>query len=529
MRPLLALVSALPFAQLALATPPGKVSHITLRKRAGGHEVLVDSFGRERAFHGTNVIVKGPPWLPSRDGFDGQTSLTAEDFHYMQSAGLNVIRLGVMWAGAEPERGEYNETYLRAIRDLSAQAAQYGIYTLADMHQDVLSEKFCGEGIPLWASQPDESRLPFPVPLGLHPYERDPDTQLPTRQACANHDWPSYYASFATGSAYDRLYLNHDNLTHAWGAFWAKVAETYGKSPELLGYNLINEPFVGNPYEDPLLLIPNVGDRLRLQPAYDILNSHLRKVDPEGLVFFSGCTWDRTGREVEKALPLGFEHPPGGADFANRSVSSFHFYIPPQAAPDAKEYFQMRLEDAQKLGTGLFLTESCCKGFFDIAAGIAESMGVSWMHWEWKDFCKETAETNASKSQNGAFGACKTGFGAGPFPNGTFNATVLYQLARPFAAAIAGNFTEAAFNETSNVFTLRYAVDNSIKAPTEVHATKVRYPHGFHVDISPNGVVKLTETVDGFHLYSTGEAKFGQIVDVRVTPLERTPKETLIV
>eukprot|EP00971_Amphidinium_carterae_P343231 6482878-Amphidinium_carterae.1 len=34
-----------------------------MSSRAGGHEVLVDSFGRERAFHGTNVIVKGPPWI----------------------------------------------------------------------------------------------------------------------------------------------------------------------------------------------------------------------------------------------------------------------------------------------------------------------------------------------------------------------------------------------------------------------------------------------------------------------------------
>ena len=30
-------------------------------------------------------------------------------------------------------------------------AAEYGIYTLLDMHQDVLSGKFCGEGAPDWA------------------------------------------------------------------------------------------------------------------------------------------------------------------------------------------------------------------------------------------------------------------------------------------------------------------------------------------------------------------------------------------
>eukprot|EP00971_Amphidinium_carterae_P117241 2322430-Amphidinium_carterae.1 len=43
------------------------------------------------------------------------------------------------------------------------------------MHQDVLSEKFCGEGIPVWASQPDET-LPFPLPVQFHSYEKDAET-----------------------------------------------------------------------------------------------------------------------------------------------------------------------------------------------------------------------------------------------------------------------------------------------------------------------------------------------------------------
>lgn len=58
---------------------------------------------------------------------------------------------------------------------------------------------------------------------------------------------------------------------------------------------LINEPFVGNPYANPLLLIPDVADRQRLQPAYDALNSAIREENPDVLVFFAGCTWDRTG------------------------------------------------------------------------------------------------------------------------------------------------------------------------------------------------------------------------------------------
>ena len=30
-------------------------------------------------------------------------------------------------------------------------SGKHGIYTLLDMHQDVLSHKFCGEGVPDWA------------------------------------------------------------------------------------------------------------------------------------------------------------------------------------------------------------------------------------------------------------------------------------------------------------------------------------------------------------------------------------------
>ena len=66
---------------------------ITLRLQSTGERVLVDSFGRQRAFHGTNCVVKGPPWVPSRDGFDQFTSLTAKDFELMRSAGVNAIRL----------------------------------------------------------------------------------------------------------------------------------------------------------------------------------------------------------------------------------------------------------------------------------------------------------------------------------------------------------------------------------------------------------------------------------------------------
>jgi len=45
-----------------------------------------------------------------------------------------------MWPGVEPERNEYNETYIKILQNITETAASYGIHTLLDMHQDVLSE-----------------------------------------------------------------------------------------------------------------------------------------------------------------------------------------------------------------------------------------------------------------------------------------------------------------------------------------------------------------------------------------------------
>lgn len=72
-----------------------------------------------------------------------------------------------MWPGVEPARNQYNTTYLgifykfyyyfymnikfnlnkiELVEQVIANMSAHGIYALIDCHQDVLSEKFCGEG-----------------------------------------------------------------------------------------------------------------------------------------------------------------------------------------------------------------------------------------------------------------------------------------------------------------------------------------------------------------------------------------------
>ena len=53
---------------------------------------VVDAMGRERYFHGVNVVVKGPPWIPIVDKFDPDWSFSTKDMEALQQLGLNGIR-----------------------------------------------------------------------------------------------------------------------------------------------------------------------------------------------------------------------------------------------------------------------------------------------------------------------------------------------------------------------------------------------------------------------------------------------------
>ena len=128
---------------------------------------MIDDYGRERIFHGTNVVFKGEPWIPITDHFDPFLSFSEEDMQYLKDWGLNTIRLGVMWPGVAPTADRFNKTYIEEIEKLVYTAgSKYGIYSLIDFHQDVLAARFCGEGIPEWAVRQDvEGFLDFPFPL----------------------------------------------------------------------------------------------------------------------------------------------------------------------------------------------------------------------------------------------------------------------------------------------------------------------------------------------------------------------------
>jgi endoglycosylceramidase len=147
-------------------------------------------------------------------------------------------------------------------------------------------------------------------------------------------NWPKYHLTYAVSSAVGNMWDNKNGLRDKFVNFWGKVAERFSGNPNIFGYELVNEPFCGNFYKNPLLLLEGVADREKLQPMYDELNTEIRKHDKDRLIFFESVTWE----EVGLGARLGFTHAPGGDEFASKSILAFHNSVIPDKFPEGPYY-----------------------------------------------------------------------------------------------------------------------------------------------------------------------------------------------
>ncbi len=79
---------------------------------------MKDASGRSVIFHGVNIVYKVAPYIPARDQFDSQLSLTDAELDDLVKWGFNFVRLGVMWEAVERAPGQYNMTYLDEVEGL---------------------------------------------------------------------------------------------------------------------------------------------------------------------------------------------------------------------------------------------------------------------------------------------------------------------------------------------------------------------------------------------------------------------------
>jgi endoglycosylceramidase len=183
---------------------------------------ITDARGRVVVLHGTNMVYKLAPYYPSAIGFG------PSDAAFLKRIGFNAVRVGVLWQAVEPQPGVYDDAYLHHIAQTVAMLGRYGIVSLLDFHQDQYNQLFEGEGFPSWAVQDDG--LPPEPKLGFGADY----VGMPALSRAFDHFWESSPGPGGVG------------LQNRYAAAWAHVATFFKANHNVLGYELMNEPWPGS-------------------------------------------------------------------------------------------------------------------------------------------------------------------------------------------------------------------------------------------------------------------------------------------
>jgi endoglycosylceramidase len=389
------------------------------------------------------------------------------------------------------------------MQDLVQRAGEkYGIYTVIEFHQDAWNAMYCGNGAPDWIAITERNDFPMPI---AEPVPVDPATGHPTKETCDsinNNVWTKYYFTFTVSEAVGNLYDNA-NFRSRFANYWGKIASSFKSSPYVIGYELMNEPWAGDIYKEPRLLIPGAADHSKLQQLYDEANAAIRAEDPNHLILFQGVTWEVVVPIGEKH---GFTHAPGGDSYSNKSSLAWHCDCLTSVTPE-DTYFSWKFDEMKRLSVGGFVTEVVGdSGRCD----ILDKYKISWMQFSYKIFSDLTWDNS--------------GLFYRPCDDPTSMSTCLNipevkTWARTYAKAVAGVTEYFWFNSTTRNAELKYTSNPNCELPTVIFVSEDWiYPDGFSVSVNSSKEVSWEYSKPN-HIIVTATGSEPVNVTVSITPI----------
>ncbi|CAK9048885.1 Endoglycoceramidase (EGCase) (Glycosphingolipid-specific enzyme) (GSL-specific enzyme) [Durusdinium trenchii] len=512
-----------------VAQADGEPGHIFVDPHSGH---FVDTYGRVRIFHGVNAVLKVPPWLPQTDHFTSDNSLDAKTMDLLQEWGFNVVRLGVMWPGVEPEPGQVDQGYLQRVRYVVDELKKRGIHTLADLHQDLGSRYFCGEGFPEAYVEEllrDPSSQMSQVPRFPHPFPDLPrnESGVPSLQGCLQRLFSEYYSTYQVGALFAELYRSGSRLQDGFLRFWTAISNEFKDDPNLLGYELLNEPsgtclkahdafacrLSGHamPVE-----FNNKVEAYYLTPLYQAAARAIRETGAKQVIFYEGTVWPKVGADVFPGPALGAE---------TQQALAYHIYCQPGDGDNwpsglvcdaAQEIFERTyypfLHKYQMPG---FMTEFGAVGgnknemkHITNLLDAADKHFQSWSYWQLKTFRDFTTSNTAE--------AIFT-------PDGQVEINKLSALSRTYAPAIAGRPLKMEYDSFKRSFVLDY-VATVKEAPTEIYLNEdLHFPGGYSFVAAPPGCLSVRQTRRNWlHLHLAEVKCMGLVMQIRIYPSPQT-------
>lgn len=446
-----------------------------------------DDANRTVLWRGVNYVNKGAPYYPTID-----QGTVAE----LRAVGANVVRLGVMMPGVFPwPNRSADEAYLAKVDEAIDLLWSAGVWTIVDLHQDVLAHKVCGEGLPDWmVDVPSLGALPIPEPLSFSNASRGVCAAVGPLKFIG---WSELYMTDACGKAFQQIYDGVGLMAEMFEAYWSTVAARYRGRAGVLAYELMNEPWFGDLLKHPTLLLGGAAERGGVGEYMSRMHKVVRAADPDTLVLFAPAELNnRLMRKV--GYEAGFLNDPAGAAMA------WHIYcITGTDAAGPTTWFTKALchvndglqkskrdADVRRLRTAGFVTEF--GGVSDSSTGraevryVAEKMDamdppVSWAYW------------------------------AGVPGSDAYRR----EIARTYPRAVAGDIRAMSFDAGTGEFRLTYTAAGAGRSELFL-ASALHYPNGTAVDVQPATCCTATPRADGLLIDHSADCS-GRTVSVTVT------------
>jgi endoglycosylceramidase len=475
---------------------------------------LTDSHGRVVFLRGVNAVYKRAPYELYAD--PGKNwNFTRQDAKRMAALGFNVVRLGIIWQGLEPgtlgpnnpeictpgpphDPHQYNaaiaDAYLAKVATTVKILGEYHIYTLLDMHEDVYSSEFGGEGAPPWAVCTDNHRIRI----------------LPGR-------WSDTYNDPGLITAVHHFWTNDvvGDLQGEYIRVWKTVAQYFRNNQWVVGYDPINEPFTKTLMPG----VPEVAARLeclytgRANPGRNTFDGSVlvcppadpkfglirtfHAVSPKKLVFFEPDIFSISGHPND----IGSMDLPG-------LVFNFHDYCGFRSgktgnptdlnACSAQELrtMQRRSEErpdiasaAQPQGPAWFMSEfgaTTSNALMERLTANADNLMLGWTYWAWKYYSDPTGSSAEALVR----------------PNGQLSATS-QSLSRVYPQAVAGTPVSFTFDPETAEFHMLYVPNQNVTAPTVIFVpVSLHYRNGYDVTVVGGTVVSKANVT---HLVITND------------------------
>jgi endoglycosylceramidase len=287
---------------------------------------------------GTPILLRGVNY----PGYDSLYPRSHPESAYANFAkmGFNVVRLQISWASLERYKGRFDDYFLSFYVGRDVQwAKKYGLHIVLDMHQYQWASKFGGGGVPDWA------------------VAKYPANELGLREAVSDF--------WADPSLQDHLIM-----------VWKGIATRYANEPTIVGYDLLNEPWI---YTS---IIPELN-ATHIDAFYAKTTQAIRAVDPNHIIFLEPANMNTFNTSFDSNIvwaphfyPLSYAstyYPENQTVLELKMDAMYQNYVTRSNAPLWMGEF------------GAFMTDGTANNWLKEAQALFNKYQIGWAWWAYGD------------------------------------------------------------------------------------------------------------------------------------------------